>query len=157
MPTRRILDGQLRARDERVAKIDEADRVAGFDALIVRSIDETEGQDAKIDQILRVNAREAFRQHHAQAQEARTQRRMFAARSLAIVAPAYHGMALRLPRTFGIARVDHVEGKLGNLGNVAAKRREIDFVVFVVVGATVGTGSTQSSSLFHSRKKRRTS
>src|SRR5690606_24091348 len=95
------------------------DDLAGVDGLVAE-----ERQDAVVDEVGAVDPGEAAGDDQAEAEIARRQRRVLAARALAVVVAGHDGVRLagvaERGRALRIARIEEAEGEGGDLRDVAA-------------------------------------
>jgi hypothetical protein len=88
----------------------ELDDITDLQAIEIRRVGEGEREYAEVDQVLPVDPGETLGQYGLEAEVARSQRRVLATRSLAVVGPGDDGMARTrgpaLTCAFGIRVID---------------------------------------------------
>src|SRR4029077_17102827 len=105
-------------------KLRKAEHVSRLQTPVLRPVGRTQRQDAEVDQVLPVDARETFGQNGPQSQIPRRQRSVLAARSLPIVRAANNGMASGIANLHGavvIGLINDVEAIAADFGNITAK------------------------------------
>ncbi len=116
-------------------------RISSLDTVVVCRVGEGERQDPEVDEVLPMDPREGLRDHHPQAEVARGERCVLAARALTVVVGPDHRVAAALARPgrpLRIGLVDRLEHELADLGDVAAKRQGPPARRHDLVGGDVG-------------------
>ena len=120
------VEGDVLTALERAAQIVDTQDIALVQSVVVGLVDESQGQNPVVDEILAVNTRKILRQHDPETQISRRRRGMLARRALAIVAACYYGVARRRgTRALDIAPIDTLKGEIADFLDVRAIGRTL--------------------------------